>query len=399
MNQGGMHMTRMEIGNLDSNKLNFIETKALHFSDYASLSPSCKEIQEMELQAAVKCGDESCQALVYSGIRAIEIAINEYLEKYALSAKISQAVNVFKKIVDNLHLAEKTRKELVRDSQKREETIQQLDIVVATIGTDEEAKKMVDKFRADIESRLEKLSNSFMEFEKTVKEIFDKVEKEMVDKDEADVVGAKNIVEKIYEGIMRCYSILAEALESLLNKELLVLATNCLERCKKYVEGLMADKQGYVFDSALNLVQLSIPHNANELLSKFEKTKQKPLWVEKDGILAKVARFLGDFFGTYWGCRVLPMKEIFKNNILPFKADFIKAIESGKQNARTNSDGLLEYFEKQFATLNAEIQKRASEQKDLLSEKGELEALIKENKDKMDWLEEFRKELDAVLEI
>ena len=39
--------------------------------------------------------DELDRLLVYSGIPSIEIAINEYLEKYAITTKVEQAVNTF----------------------------------------------------------------------------------------------------------------------------------------------------------------------------------------------------------------------------------------------------------------------------------------------------------------
>jgi hypothetical protein len=406
ISQSGRPITRKENDYLNSNKSNFIETKALHFSDYSSLSPSCKKIQEMELQDAVKRCDENSQALVYSGIRAIEIAVNEYLEKYALSAKISQAVNVFKKIVDSLHLEEKTKEDLAKDFEKKEKTIQQLARVIAAIEKGEKAQEMITQFSADIESRRKDLSDSFNKLKNDVYDFFAPY-KETFDKGEASVDEAKKIVEKTRKEIELRYSILSADLERLLNEELLTQAKNYLEQYRKYVEGLMTSKQGYVLDSALNLVQLSMPYNTNELLSEFKKTKQWTTTEEKEGFPAVIARLFGKFFKkTDWGYEsvshsedVVDMKKLIGEKILLLQDNFVGIIESGKQNAKTNSSGLLKYFENQIAGLNAEIKKRASEQKNLLSEKGKLEASIKENESKKGWLEQFRKELDGVLEI
>jgi GTPase Era involved in 16S rRNA processing len=407
INQSGRleEITQKERGYLNSNKLNFMELKALHFSDYSSLSNSCKEIQKMELQDAVKSGDENAQVLVYSGIRSVEIAVNEYLEKYALSAKISQAVNVFKKIVDDLHLAEKTKEELVRNNEKREKTIQQFDSAVAAIEKGEMAQEMVAKFRVDIESRFKKLSDSFDKLKKGVYEFFIQYMKTF-DKNEADINEAKQIVQETLKEIEFRYSILSADLERLLNKELFTQAKSYLEQYKKYVEGLMVTKQGYVLDSALSLVQLSVPHNTNDLLGKFKKTKHSTSLEEKDGIFAGIARFFGGIFNQDWGYEsvshsedVINMKKLLDENILPIQDGFINAIESGKKNAKTNSSGFLKYFEKEISELNTEIKKRASEQKNLLSEKDKLEVSIKENENKKAWLEQFIKELEAVLEI
>ena len=51
---------------------------------------------------AQKKGDEYAEALVYTGIPAIELAISEYLIKYALPAKITEGVYSFKEKIDNL---------------------------------------------------------------------------------------------------------------------------------------------------------------------------------------------------------------------------------------------------------------------------------------------------------
>jgi hypothetical protein len=154
-------------------------------------------------------------------------------------------------------------------------------------------------------------------------------------------------------------------------------------------------------------VQLSIPYNANELLSGFKKTKQWTTKVEIECFPASIARFFGNIFDKEdWGYTnvshekdVVNMKNLMKEKIRPLMAQFTKAIELGRQNVETNSSGLLKYFEDRVAELNAKVKKRALDMEDLLLAKGKLEASISENESKKFWLEQFRKELDAVLEI
>jgi GTPase Era involved in 16S rRNA processing len=57
----------------------FISDPKRHFSDFASLSSSCKRKQAEMLKEAEKNGDTDTQKLIYSGVCAVELAINEYI--------------------------------------------------------------------------------------------------------------------------------------------------------------------------------------------------------------------------------------------------------------------------------------------------------------------------------
>ncbi|MDR3333918.1 MAG: dynamin family protein, partial [Treponema sp.] len=70
----------------------FVNTEKRHLSNFSDLSPSCKKQQGVMLQDAIAKNDQAAQAEIYSGIPAIELAINEYLDKYAITTKINQAI-------------------------------------------------------------------------------------------------------------------------------------------------------------------------------------------------------------------------------------------------------------------------------------------------------------------
>ena len=63
------------------------------FSQWAPLRKELKEQMETELNLAKQKNDIEKQALIYSGVPAIELAINDYLLKYAMPIKIRDENN------------------------------------------------------------------------------------------------------------------------------------------------------------------------------------------------------------------------------------------------------------------------------------------------------------------
>ena len=78
----------------------FIEEDELNLLKHAPLSEKRKENLYEKVQVAKEEEDTYQEALMYSGVPSIEEAINEYLEKYAVTSKITTAVNSFKDVVE-----------------------------------------------------------------------------------------------------------------------------------------------------------------------------------------------------------------------------------------------------------------------------------------------------------
>lgn len=82
---------------IDDTVKQLIECETYRCSQYAHLSLDGEEKQEALLQAAKDANDNEALADVYSGVPAVEIAINEYIEKYAVPIQIRKAINIFRK--------------------------------------------------------------------------------------------------------------------------------------------------------------------------------------------------------------------------------------------------------------------------------------------------------------
>ena len=84
-------VTKKQNREFEAAKELFEEFEELHLSKYASLSKRGHDKINTMLNNAE---DELDTLLVHSGVPAVEIAINEYLEKYVVPEKIKQTVNI-----------------------------------------------------------------------------------------------------------------------------------------------------------------------------------------------------------------------------------------------------------------------------------------------------------------
>jgi hypothetical protein len=409
MSQKGANLTRKE-QNFLRQKSDFIEEKKLHFSDYVSLSPSCRQRQKEMLEAAKAGNDENTQALIYSGVPAIEIAIDEYLKKYALTAKISKAVGVFNATIKNLDLKNKTEEELAKNAKEREKVVGELKKLRAQIENGEEAKKLKVKFDKDIVAIITKLDADFNAHIADVQKMATDVQGDF-STDDVPISEARLIVSKTQMHIQLQYRILTSDLTNLMEKELKSQAESYLGEYQRYISELVKTDgtDGIELDTTLNLIQTAIPDNSDNLVEQFLGTKiesKTVLYYEgnKDKRWWKPSTWFDKKYRE-WEEEVTTMKqivkmgEIFEKYIEPELKDFIQLIEDARKTAKTNAENLERYFVMKMKELDGAVKEAVKKEEDDLKSQEAIEEKIAKNKEKAEWLTRFIKELDRVLEV
>ncbi len=421
MSQKGVKLTEDEEDFL-AKKHRFIKQRERHFSDYVSLSHSCKHRQEEMLVASKTGNDENTQALIYSGIPALEIAMDEYLEKYALTAKISKAVDVFKNIITRLDLKNKTEAALVNNEAMRKSIVNELENLRVQIENGSEAKKLKEKFDKDIVSIIHKLEIGFQKHETTInKMLFDEKEKYNIDIEvgeknsylkDSQLDVAKKQVEKMInktQKIMQLqYEILCSDLTSLIETELKGQAQRYLDEYQNYVSGLMQNK-GFIFEAALNLIQVAIPDKSDDLVEEFLETKIVTKEVERSKGNPNKAWYKP---WTWWDKeyrtwtekvetkkQIIKMSEFFNKHIESQFLQFFAMITEAEKVAKTNAEQLNLFFVKEIERLDGILQEAVNKEKEDLKSQEAIEEKIARNKAKAEWLSNFIIELDKVLEV
>jgi predicted GTPase len=408
--QAGRELTQKEKLFLGNKEL-FIKQKEMHLSDYVSLSPSCRKRQEEILQDAEAANDENAQALVYSGISAIELAMDEYLEKYALTAKVSKAVGVFINIIKRLDLKNKTELELVHNEDNRKKVESELKTIRSQIENGAEAKKLKGQFDENIVSITKKLDTDFKKHETTINKLSAN-ESENYTSDDISPAKAKKIVDTTKKNMQLQYAILSFDLSALFEKELKSQAQNYLDQYRHYISGLIETKD-YTMSAALNLINVAIPDNADELLDKFSGTitetttkKIRHSAGNPDKAWWKFWTWFDDEYHVWYEDEevktqknVIKMKALFESSIEPQFQQFFQMIETARSVATENALGLKNFFASEIDRLDATLKQTILKEEESIKSQEAIEQKIKENKEKAAWLSGFITEVEAILEV
>lgn len=73
-----------------------------HFEKYCSTSELIKDNMISSINNAKENNDEETEVLIHSGIPSVEVAIKEYIERYAFPIKVKDLLNTFKSILDEV---------------------------------------------------------------------------------------------------------------------------------------------------------------------------------------------------------------------------------------------------------------------------------------------------------
>jgi predicted GTPase len=406
MSQAGRTLTDDEEDFL-LKKDRFIKNESRHFSNYVSLSPSCRKEQDEILRNAEAANDKNTQALVYSGLVALELAMDEYLEKYALTAKISKAVDVFNNIVKRLDLKNKTEAELVSNKDARKKVAAELKTLRIHIENGFEAKKLKEKFDEDIISIMEKLDTKFEEYETTINTLTDD-ENKKYDNDDMSPEKAKKIINDTRGYMQLQYEILSSDLAILFEKELRAQAQNYLMEYQEYISGLIKT-DGYTMSAAWNLINVDVPDNVDDLLDKFSGTKVVTKKVRRSGgnpdkrWYKPWTWFDEDYYSRDEDVQeekdIIKMKSLFDSSIEPQFQQFFAMIDDAREVAEKNAQGLESFFSNEIQRLDQALKETIQKEEESVKTQEAIEQKIEDNKKKAEWLNTFIKELETILEV
>ncbi len=382
---------------------------------YASLSSAEKDklIEDAQKYAAdakeadsVKEADRlrNMAAEINSGIPAIEMAIKEYLEKYALAIKIKTVHDTFMKKVMERNMIDNCEKEWAESKEsfesvkkeikeKREkcndsEKLHEFKKKVKAIKLD---TKNIEKERAKINIRINKLVDSA---------------KEKVKLDEADY-----ILQMFKRNLEEIGADAQVALENALNNGVRNTCQGIVEEYAEYIKQM--DAEGYFnignFDmkqthdfSVFDIKRVDDLMQDDKYITK-KSVKVGTRLVKKKGFFNGLRRLFGaggyEEKGVYEQQKFVLMKELIQDRITEVQHSFdkemneaIKETQQQVEDLKALTNTKLDGLEKMIRDLMDEIEKMLASQK-------ELQAKVKENAEKTAWIKEFVQEVEALLDV
>ena len=268
MQQRGIELTRKEKKDLSVYE-DFIEIPGFHFEKMASLSESCRMKIDYKLNMAIKEGNEYEEALIHTGIPAIEEAINEYLEKYAYPIKINDAISEFQSIAEEDIMKNNLDKELANNTNAYNKIRAQIEAAKKKIVNGERLnliKSKIDKFSID--------ESAFKDVEKKLVLSFGQLTrkyegKEKIEKSQAEmhIKAFKNEIEKLQKNFEL-------SLDMTIKNSVINQGEKLINEYESYLRALQNDIriEGFNFSKVRTIQKIKID-NVDDLMSKYKKTE------------------------------------------------------------------------------------------------------------------------------
>lgn len=266
MYKQGIKLTRSEKSFLNDYE-DYIEYEELHFDKLASLSQSSRSKLEEKLSEARKNNDKYEEALIHTGIPAIEVAINEYLEKYAYPIKIKKSIEQIQYFIKEQDMMNKFYNKLVENKNEYEKIKNQINDKKEKINSGNKAteiKAKIDEFSIDnfkLHEIDKKIHTEITEINDMLKGK-SKVEKEL----------AKKIISNIKFNLNKLQQNIFEELNSFIYDNVIKNGEKLLDEYDEYIENIKDELiiEGFKFEDTVAFQNIKIK-DIDNLIYKYKK--------------------------------------------------------------------------------------------------------------------------------
>lgn len=403
--QNGQPLTETEEDDILPKYASFIKREWKHFSNFAPLSDNMKEKQNELIRSAQEKGDKYQEALMYTGVPAVELAISEYLAKYALPTKIMEGVYSFKEKIDNLGIEACETKKLQDNHKAVKDRVEKLEKIKAVLKNGDKAKQV----RTDIEN---------ISIKESVKMEFESIRSEMMCEYvpfsqkfrdcKMSLDDAKKNKDKIIKFFSEMEVKLKVKVEKTLKNGLKLQAETAINDYQKYLSDLVGEVSKDDIPPAGilgSVASVSVSDVLDDYVQS-ERVKVGSHRVKDSGFWGGLKRFFS--FGNYGYHDVddyetrkyVDFNDYISKEINPkFNALVRQTTEIAFKWADEESKKFVDFFKEKLNRLDEAIKLKIEEQEKNLKDKEKFENMMKENERNLEWLNGFKTNLDSILAI
>lgn len=398
----GEKLSRMERQTL-AQVNDFVESELLHFEKYATLTPTVRE--KLQKDAMEYHEDEETwdmEALIHTGIPAVEQTICEYIDKYAYPMKLKDAMKDIVGILKELDMRAKFEANIASNGDK-------LQLVRTQIGTAQkkhaESKKVYHDYKTKINNfKLDTLNEDHEQFE--VEMELQTMLKEYDGKTKVDKVEADSLVASFQEKLEK----FQRECEGKLNREIdIKIFRKCSEMLEEYsamVSRILDDIEieGYDFKKINSFDKIRIS-NINDIKKRNEQDRFRDETRWKDN--PERSGFFGRF--KFWKPKeisyTVSVKDgvdvNVKNIIVDIMSVFAASIKENISSMFSQSLEQIEEYKMAFYenidTLDCKIGDILNELEQSTRESEALEKKVNENKAMAEWIGNKEREIQSLL--
>ncbi|MEK4715734.1 dynamin family protein [Sporosarcina sp. FSL K6-5500] len=400
MQQNGLELTRKQKSTFNDSVF-FAEEPKLHLNQYSPISRSAKNHIQASISNAKAEGDAHTEALYHSGLPAIEVAINEYLEKYALTSKISNAITTFQKIIEDQQMVQSLMEELERNKEERQNMHEQMTRIEKILADGKKAfilKEKIQQLDIDITDDIERVQGKIQQELTSISNVFNDSK---ISKNEAN-----SKITKSRKKIDALQSDVLTDLEKITAEYMTTSAEKLVAEYKSYVKEIV-DQTGMdsmKFDQ-VKLLTASLP-GVDELVSQHTFSKEEVVGTRtvyndskkwyKPWTWTQSKSYEEDEYGIVEYVDGIKLRNEF---ISPVKQSLDDNIHNALEHLEEQKTMLRDRFVQELDILDGKLSEKVAEIKELAKGEQFLAQQIKINEEKKSWLNDLVAQLDRILEI
>lgn len=402
MNNNGDNLTRKQRINLE-NSMELFTIEDMHLDEYAPLSVSGREIIKKDITSAKMSESLDDEVLVHTGLPAIEIAIAEYLEKYALTNKINEAVNTFKKRIDEKEIMAQLEDEMSKSEQMREEISEKMNALLAQLEDGKTAQKFRDKLeRLDVGDELVRSARETgMKYAKKLVKIQNNCE--------MSVEEAREFVNILKKQVVSLERELQVDLENMINKSIVETSQKVIDEYSQHIKSLLEDDNlqlhTYDFNVSFKIMTAHLPTTVS-VVNQYTETKTEKVKVGEKTVSDSTWYKPWTWFSEHqedvfedFNFQIVNGRKLTEDFIAPIQNSFRENIESAKEEANHQTKDFKKFFIQELDKLDAVMVNKTKELASVASDEEHLNEKIKNNKINQEWLLNFQERLDAVINV
>lgn len=381
----------------------------LHLEKFSDdLPASVKEEIDKKLKEAKEKHDFAKEALVHTGIIGIEAAIRMYVEKYSRPTKIKDIVDLFFRKIEEADSFSKLQHVMEVDEQSRDKLLAQIDFLEKRIhdaksGLD--LQKEIDKLNLKMDLKKQIIDINIEATGKLMSKLFNVKDRQI---EWNEVLRLKNELDKFSKDLDLDLQL---TLESAIDKKVIDVANNLIEKYKQRIQSLSSDLSAA---NGINIEPFKLLSskfikftNAGELFNRISKQKT----IQTGTVIVDNPERKGFFgFFKFWKPSKIEEK-VYKNvtyvRAKEFAGEYLKPFTNHIQSYKTTTDIYLDNvtqlikkdFNIRFKELDNIIQCKLTELKNNVKNKSVIEKNISITQQKIKWLENKMTELQKVLDI
>lgn len=391
---------------LSVKKLNRIEM--LHLEEHAPLPQGAKDEIKAKLAKARESNDKYTEALIHTGIVPLELAIRMYVQKYAKTAKIKNIIDTFSYKLKSSKSFEDTKKQIADNQSKHEEIQGQIEMIKAKLQSGDN----VEEFKAKIKSinyDKEISDTARIVIEKAQKDVSTRLSNLMIDNRKLSPSEARDMLQELRKFCEQLEAKAIVKLERILSDYIEKNAIELLCQYKEKINTLSNEiNVGTVNISPIELMRgdISSVFDVDSIVSSItytERVKVGEKWVKNTNKRwwKPLTWFdeKGHFEDTYEEKENVEGDMLAQYTFDPFQKSLHENYHRALEHTKKQSEQIKQSFYMKFDELDVVLNRKLAELEECTSSSRNVEEILKQTQENLNWLEGIQSKVEKILEI